>query len=287
MPSEVAALDIIEKQEWLEPVEDGLHKAVERAYATGGPAGRRIKNFMHGTWLGHPLHPVLTDVPIGAWTAGLVLDAIDEPAADAVLAVGLAGALAAALPGLTDWNSTTGNPRRLGLVHGLMNIATAGLYASSLIARRSRNRRKGRFLAALGYGMMLGGAYLGGQLVYSMQIGVNHAAGEQAPRDFVPVLPESELREGELRRVMAGDVGVLLVRRGGAIHAIGEVCSHLGGPLAEGTLEGGVVRCPWHGSRFSLEDGHVVDGPATHKQPLYEARVRNGQIEVRAIANLE
>ncbi len=287
MPSEVAALDVIEKQEWLEPVEDGLQKAVERAYAAGGPVGRRLKNFMHGTWLGHPLHPVITDVPIGAWTAALVLDAMDEPAADAVLAVGLAGALAAAVPGLTDWHSTTGNPRRLGLVHGLMNIATAGVYAASLIARKNGARRRGRFLSTLGYGMLMGGAYLGGQLVYGMQIGVNHTAGEEAPRDFVPVLPEFELREGELRRVMAGDVKVLLVRRDGVVHAIAEVCSHLGGPLAEGTLEGDVVQCPWHGSRFSITDGHVVDGPATHKQPLYETRVRNGQIEVRAVANLE
>ncbi len=285
MPSEVAALELIEKQEWLEPVEGGLQKAVERAYAAGGPVGRRIKNFMHGTWLGHPLHPVITDVPIGAWTAALVLDAMDEPAADAVLAVGLAGAVAAAVPGLTDWNSTTGNPRRVGLVHGLLNIVTAGIYAASLVARRNGDRRKGRILSGLGYGMMAGAAYLGGKLVYSMQIGVNHTAGEQAPTDFVPVLPEAELREGELRRVVAGDVKVLLARRDGAIYAIAEVCSHLGGPLAEGTLAGDVVQCPWHGSRFSVKDGRVVDGPATHKQPLYETRVRNGQIEVRALEN--
>jgi nitrite reductase/ring-hydroxylating ferredoxin subunit len=287
MPIEAAAVDIIEKQEWLEPVEGGLQKAVQRAYAAGGPAGRRIRNFMHGTWLGHPLHPVVTDVPIGAWTAALVLDAMDERAADAVVAVGLAGALAAVVPGLTDWHSTTGNPRRLGLVHGLMNIATAGLYAASLVARKNGARGRGRLLSTLGYGMLMGAAYLGGKLVYGMQIGVNHTAGEQPPREFVPVLPEFELREGQPRRVMAGDAKVLLVRRDGNIHAIAEVCSHLGGPLAEGILEDDEIQCPWHGSRFSVKDGHVVDGPATHKQPLYETRVRNGQIEVRAVANLE
>lgn len=284
MPSEAAAaFDVIEKQEWLEPVESGLNKAITRAYSAGGPVGRRLKDFMHGTWLGHPLHPALTDVPVGAWTAGLVLDAMDDPAADRALAIGLAGALAAALPGLTDWNATDGGPRRLGLVHGLLNIASAGLYAASLLARKRGARDRGKGLALLGYTLMMGSAYIGGHLVYALQIGVNHAAGEQAPEDFVPVLPESSLAEGEMRRVMAENVKVLLVRRNGEIHAIGEVCSHLGGPLAEGTLEGDVVECPWHGSRFSVRDGEVVSGPATHAQPLYETRVRNGQIEVRPV----
>jgi nitrite reductase/ring-hydroxylating ferredoxin subunit len=118
-------------------------------------------------------------------------------------------------------------------------------------------------------------------LVYSDQIGVDHTAGEEPPQDFVPVLADAELREGELRRVQAGGARVLLTRVDGQVYAIGEVCSHLGGPLVEGKLEGDVVRCPWHGSEFSVRDGCVVNGPAVHPEPRYESRIQNGQIEVR------
>jgi nitrite reductase/ring-hydroxylating ferredoxin subunit len=140
----------------------------------------------------------------------------------------------------------------------------------------------GRAVSLLGYAVAAGAAYLGGSLVYSEQIGVDHTKGAEPPRDFVPVLAEWELADNQPRRVEANGYRVLLVRHAGEIRAIAETCSHLGGPLAEGTLEGDTVRCPWHGSCFSLEDGSVIDGPATHSQPRFETRVRNGQIEVRA-----
>jgi len=288
-------LQAIERQEWIQPLEDGLHRAVHSVYESMGPRGRAVKNFLHGSWLGHPLHAVLTDIPVGAWTVGFVLDAIDElkgdqrsgRPADTALAIGLAGSAAAAAAGVTDWHDTDGGARRVGLAHGLLNLAAAGLYAASLVVRGRGDRRAGRTLAFAGFGIAFASAYLGGGLTYSRKIGVNHAARENEPQDFVPVLGEAELTEGELRRVDAGGVPVLLVRRGGRVEAIGEVCSHLGGPLAEGKLEGGLVQCPWHGSRFSVQDGHVVDGPATHPQPRFETRVRNGQIEVRAAPNFE
>lgn len=287
-------VEAIERQEWMEPVEEGLQGAVTRAYGAAGPTGQTIKNFLHGTWLGHPLHPVLTDLPIGAWTAALVLDAFDDgsrrrrgigKAADAAVGMGLLTALPTALSGLTDWQATDGAARRVGLSHALFNIAATALYTTSWLMRRGRRRREGRLFALAGFGMMMGGAYLGGHLVYKKQIGVDHTAEEVFPEDFVAVLPEVELVDGQPRRVEAGGASVLLLRRGDRIFAISEVCAHLGGPLAEGEILGDTVRCPWHGSRYSLETGEVIDGPSAHNQPCLETRVRDGQIEVRLKKN--
>jgi nitrite reductase/ring-hydroxylating ferredoxin subunit/uncharacterized membrane protein len=281
------ALDLIERQGWLDQLSDRLQPAIERTLTASG--GQPLKNVLHGVWLGHPLHPVLTDVPIGSWTAVLVLDALDEiggrnrfgRGADAAVAVGLVGALGAAVTGLTDWQHLAGRTRRLGLTHGLLNLSATLLYTRSWQLRRRNARREGRGFALLGYAVSIAAAYLGGHLVYGHHIGVDYTAGQPLPHAFVPVLAEAELREGELRRVEANGTPVLLVRRNGLIRAIAETCAHLGGPLAEGRLEGGSVVCPWHGSRFALEDGRVLDGPSPYPQPCLETRVRNGQIEVR------
>ena len=155
------------------------------------------------------------------------------------------------------------------------------LFALSLVSRKRRDRTAGCTLAAVGYGVAMAAAYFGGHLVFRKKVGVNHATGIEPPEGWTPTLDERELREGKPRRVKAGDARALLVRRGAEIHAIGEVCSHFGGPLAEGKLDGDTIECPWHASRFCIKDGSVVDGPATHPQPRYEARVNAGRIEVR------
>jgi nitrite reductase/ring-hydroxylating ferredoxin subunit/uncharacterized membrane protein len=249
-----------------------------------------FKDLLHGTWLGHPLHPVLTDVPIGAWTAALALDAMESlsgrkelgAGADVAIAVGLLGAAGSAVTGLTDWSDTYGRARKVGLLHGLLNAGATALYTTSLVMRRRKKRGAGLGFAMLGYAVSSAAAYLGGHLVYGEQVGVDHTAAQEMPKEFVAVLPEGELGEGEMKKVEAEGVPVLLVRRGGEIHAIAHTCSHMGGPLSEGKLEGDVVQCPWHGSRFNVRDGSVVDGPATFPQPCFEARVRDGQIEVRS-----
>ncbi len=289
--STLEPVDVIERQQWLEPVENGLQKAVSGAYESAGSAGRTIRNSLHGVWLGHPLHPVLTDLPIGAWSAALVLDILEAngakhcaKGADVALKVGLTGAVGAAVTGLTDWQAIDGSARRVGVMHGLLNLTSATLYATSLWQRNRKNRGAGRTLAFIGFGISMAAAWLGGNLVYGKQIGVNHAMGESLPDDWTPVLDDSELREGEPRRVEVNGARILLLRRTGQIYAIGEVCSHLGGPLAEGAIKGDTVQCPWHGSQFSLRDGSVINGPATHPQPCLEARVRDGRIEVRTIS---
>lgn len=281
---------VIDNQDWLEPIADRLQSKIAAALDDDGSIGAPVGNILHGTWLGHPLHAVLTDVPIGSWTAAAVFDALEKTTgnramgrtADAAITVGLIGASAAAVTGLADWSKVgSGRPRRIGLVHGLLNITASACYITSLCLRRHHSRQAGRRYALLGFVVSSLSAYLGGHLVYSEKIGVDHTAGFSPPEDFVPVLAETELSDNELRRIDANGMPVLVVRRGMRIYAIAETCSHLGGPLSEGTLKDTTVQCPWHGSCYSLEDGRVVKGPAVHPQPVLEVRVRDGQIEVR------
>lgn len=282
----------IEEQTWLAPAED-VQAAVGKIFEAGGGAGQKIKNFLHGTWLGHPLHPVLTDIPLGAWTVAMVLDGLDAArgrddnakAADAAIGIGLVGATGAAVTGITDWQGSGEQAPRAGMLHGMMNLGATALYVGSLVARRRGDRSLGRTLSVLGYAVICASAYIGGELVYGERIGVDHGTREELPEKWTAILPADELPENKLTRAETGDVRVLLVRQGEQILALGEVCSHLGGPLAEGALEGCSVRCPWHGSRFDLHDGRVLDGPATYPQPTFETRVRQGQIEVKAAQN--
>jgi nitrite reductase/ring-hydroxylating ferredoxin subunit/uncharacterized membrane protein len=280
--------EMVSEQEWLQPVEDALGAAVSGAYDAAGVPGHVVKDLLHGVGLGHPLHPVLTDVPVGAWTAALVMDAMEMggnreigPGADAAVAVGLAGAMGAAVTGLTDWSETDGKARRIGAMHGLLNGTAALLYTGSLLLRKKGNRGAGRGLSTLGYALVFASAYLGGHLVYEEQIGVDHTRDVRPPEAFVPVLSDADLAEGKMRKVEADGAPVLLARVDGEVHALIETCPHMGGPLSEGKREGDTVTCPWHGSCFSLRDGHVIHGPSAFPAPTMEARVRDGQIEVR------
>ena len=286
--------DQLEEQEWLTPIAEGAQNAIGAAFEAGGEPGQKVKNFLHGTWLGHALHPVLTDIPIGAWTVAVLCDVIDAArgkedlsrAADTAVGIGLCGAVGAATTGIADYQASGEQSPNVGLVHGALNGTATVLFLTSLILRRSGSRSAGRTTALLGYGIMSAAAYLGGELVYGQRLGVDHAQRDELPGEWIAVLADSELPQHEAKRVEANDIRVLLVRRGEEIFAIGEVCSHLGGPLAEGELKCGEtecsIKCPWHGSRFDLKSGGVLDGPATFIQPKFEARVRDGQIEVKA-----
>jgi nitrite reductase/ring-hydroxylating ferredoxin subunit/uncharacterized membrane protein len=273
----------------IDRIAEPLSKAVRAAYDAAGPGGRQAKNVLHGVWLGHPLHPVFTDVPIGAWTTALALDvaANGDPgmrrAATFAMGVGLAGAAGAAVTGLTDWSETDGRSRRPGLIHGLLNLTATTLFASAFALRRKDSHGGGRVCAWTGYAIALGAAYLGGDLVYGQRIGVTHADAA-LPEEFTPVMKSAALAENAMTRTRAGDADVLLVRQHGRVCALVHACAHLGGPLSEGTLKDGSVVCPWHGSEFALEDGRVLNGPATHSQPCLVVRERDGQIEVKVPA---
>ncbi len=285
------AITAIERQEWPDAVDETLSGAIQGAMDAGGPAAKSVKNMLHGTWLGHPLHPAITDLPVGAWTTALALDAIATirgteelaPGAETAIGIGLVGAVGAAASGLADWSDTQDSARKVGVVHAVLNVGATALYAASWLLRKQGHQGAGRGVGLLGFGVLMASTWLGGHLVYTERIGVDHAREEEAPAEWTPVLAEAELQPNTLTRVQAGAASVLLVREGERVRALGERCSHLGGPLSEGKLQDGGVVCPWHGSRFCLADGRVLDGPATIAQPLYETRVRDGQIEVRPI----
>jgi len=282
--------DMAARSDWLENSASSLQKGVEKFYGSTGKPGRLLKDFLNGTWLGHPLHPVLVDIPIGSWTAAIVLDWLGVfsgkkrlgKAADVAIGVGVAGAGAAAVAGMTDWHYTSGEARRLGLVHALLNTTALFAFITSLFARSSRNRGLGRALALGGYLIAGFSAYLGGDLVFRQKIGVNRAKPEVDNQPFAPVLRLADLPEGSIRRVDVHGRRVLLRRVNGRGCAIDEVCAHMGGPLSEGHLSvDGVVECPWHASRFEVCSGEVVNGPSAYPQPQYEVQINGDQIEVR------
>ena len=248
-----------------------------------------LKDFLSGAGLGHPLHPVLTDLPIGAFTGSAVLDLLGrgryDSASEALLATGVLSALPTAASGVADWSDTFGGDQRVGVVHAVGNLTAVSLFTASLAARRSGLRGLGQGLGFAGLAVLAGSAYLGGYLSFARGVGVNHAFNEQPPTEWTPVLAESDLPEGTPTRVEADGASVLLYRGGGRILAIGATCSHAGGPLQEGKIlddERLCVECPWHQSVFRLEDGAVVHGPATVPQTAYEVRTEQGKIEVRA-----
>ena len=277
----------IADQPELDRIAKPLGEAVLAAYRNAGTVGTAVKNALHGVWLHHPLHPVFTDIPIGAWTTTLALDAKAATtgdasyarAADFSLAVGLAGAVGSAVTGLTDWSETGGRAKRVGLVHGLLNATATALMATAYVLRRRDSRDAGELCTLAGVGVAMAGAYLGGDLVFGQRIGVTHATVDE-PEAFTPVLASAALAEGTMQRVKAKDTDLLVVRQRERVCALAHSCAHLGGPLSEGTLKDGSVVCPWHGSEFRLADGSVVNGPSTHPQPCFAVRESNGQVEV-------
>ncbi|TQS26842.1 Rieske 2Fe-2S domain-containing protein [Microbispora sp. KK1-11] len=275
-------LDAIEGDGRLDRPGHRLEQGLAFAENLAGVTRSRARGFLHGVWLGHPLHPVLTDLPIGSWTTALVLDLTGQKrAARAAVGVGLAGALAAAVTGLHDWQHTHDDARRVGMVHGTLNTLALVLYGWSWWQRGRGHHLRGRLAALLGYPVIMASGFLGGTLVYRHRIGVDQTKRQLDPRHFTPVLAERDLTDNRPHRVRAGDVDVVLVRADGRIHALENACPHLGGPLSQGWLRDGSITCPWHGSEFELRSGESLNGPAVAPAPCFQTRVRDGWIEVR------
>ncbi len=278
-------------QAWLDDVAERLQPAVGRAVRSRS----WLHNLLDGTWLGAPLHPALTDVPVGAWIAAFALDGVSgltgSPqaaiAADGALAVGVAGAVPAGLTGASDWRDLTGESRRIATLHGLLNSAGLILNIASLACRGQNRRGPGRALSALALGVSGAAAHLGGELSFGLGVRVNQTFDGAQPAQFTTVSDEDlpQLAAGGMRRVTLDGTAVLLARaQSGRLCAIANTCSHLGGPLDEGLREGDVVTCPWHGSRFDLRSGRVLEGPAVFAQPRYEVREHHGEIQMRSTA---
>lgn len=250
---------------------------------------RRIRDILHGVWLGHPLHPALVQTPIGAWTSAAVLDLMPGPRrpATVLVAVGTASALPAAVAGWNDWAAQSREQRRVGVVHAVVNLAAVALYAGSLGARLRGRHGLGRGLGFLGLAVVSGGAYLGGHLAYKQGAAVNQGVPElrRIEDGWHPIAELASLPEATLVTRQVDDVGVIVYRDGGEITVMLERCAHQSGPLGEGEVtrvDGhACVVCPWHGSTFQLNGGEVVHGPAGTDQQVLPTRVVSGVLETR------
>ncbi|RXS85680.1 DUF2231 domain-containing protein [Streptomyces sp. TM32] len=265
----------------LDPVISVLQRAV-RAVPWG-----RYRDVLHGRQLGHPLHPALVQLPMGAWLSAALLDAVPGTRRSARLLVGagLVAAVPAAVSGSVDWAEQQPRQMRTGLVHAASNVMAVGLYAGSWVARGRRRYGWGRALGYAGLGMASAGAMLGGHLAFRQAAGPNKT--EPVPYLLEPgwqaVGAVEDFPVGEAVRRELGEVPVLVVRESGEdFSVLADRCSHLSGPLSEGRIVDGCVECPWHGSVFRLKDGWNVRGPATAPQPSFETRVSaGGVVEVR------
>ncbi len=282
-------VDRVARDERLDTIADAVQPAVDAVFAGDRPLQRFLSNAFHGTWLGHPLHPLLTDIPIGAWTVATIADVIAlggdtraAYAADTATAIGVAGAVAAAWAGWAEWSDTKDEPRRLGIAHAALNAGALALYAGSLALRRADRRGIAMIASLIGYAAVGAGGYLGGELAYGEQLGVRHTAEPRVPPDdFVRVAAVADVPRDGVLRVELDGIPVLLARIGDVIHATTAVCTHRGAPLTECTREGNCLRCPWHGSLFALDGGAVVEGPATFPLDPFDTRVTGADVEVR------
>lgn len=267
---------------WARPFGDFNHRWLSALFRPMRP----VKDFLNGTWLGHPVHSALTDLPIGVVTIGIVLDLIGQPVGgDVALLVGVLTILAAAVAGLADYSDTDGTPRLRATVHATLMVTALVLFVVSLVLRAGdpADRTIPIVLVVVGYLVMSLSAAIGGDLVYLIGTNVNRHAWRGAGAKWLPLdlgeLPD--IPEGGPTKAKAGINTLVLVRSGDRIEALHETCAHAGGPLAEGRLVDGCIECPWHGSRFRLANGHVARGPAMYDQPAYEIRRGGAGWEVR------
>lgn len=274
-------LDRLEQLSVLDPVVAPLRSAVQAVLKP--PV---VADALHGTWLGHPTHPVLVQVPLGALASASILDVLagedSQAAADLLAFTGLVSAVPAALAGAADWSRSNPSEQRTGLVHAVANIVGLGCWLASLVSRRRGNRPTGTALGLAGMTAMAVGGTIGGHLAYRRSLGANSNAdiADTGPTDWTDAGPAA-LADGKPVLRQAGTTPVLLVKQGERIDAMLNLCNHQSGPLHEGQIADGCVTCPWHGSAFRLSDGAVVHGPSTHPQPALDVRMEDDRLQVR------
>ena len=277
-------VDTVESAAPLDKPAKKVGKAVRGAIGPGA-----LKDALSGTWLGHAVHPMLTDVVIGSFVSATLLDMLggdeDGRAAERLITVGIAAYGPTALTGVNDWADSEpvdDGVRRVGLVHAGSNALALTLYTSSLAARRRGLRTRGKLLGAAGAGVLMVGGYLGGHMSFTKGVGPNQTAYDPGPDDWTAAIDSDDLPADEPKCELVAGTPVLLVRHRKHVHAMHDRCSHRGCSLAEtGELDGETIQCGCHGSRFSLRDGSVERGPATSGQPSYEVREREGKVEIK------
>jgi nitrite reductase/ring-hydroxylating ferredoxin subunit/uncharacterized membrane protein len=259
---------------WAKPFGDFNHRWLGALFHPIRP----IQNFLNGTWLGHPVHSVVTDVPVGAMTVSVISDLIGQPLiADVSMLLGVLAMVAAAVTGLADYAEVDGNARTRATVHGTLMVVTLVLYLISLLIRSGNppDRLVAIVVAIAGYLLLALAAAIGGDLVYLIGTHVNRHAWRGAGTKWIALdlggLPD--IPQGGPTKLKAGINELAVIRDGDRILALHAQCAHAGGPMAEGTIVGGDrLECPWHGSRYLLANGHVVRGPSMYDQPAYDVR---------------
>lgn len=288
-------LGFLGRQEWLDRPSYRLENVLSFVFNAFGGARNRVTNFLNGVWLGHPVHPPLASLTTGAIGTTVALDALSllpgRPSSEMLdasrfaqraLGLGILANVASAATGVTDWQHTHEKDRRIGLVHGVLNLVATGLYIQSWRDRRRGRHLRGIVTGAIGYGITSGSGFLGGALVFGSGIGTDQSGERLRIGDWTPVLLEAELPAGnKLKRVDIDGVAVVLSRDGDEVSAFAGLCPHLAAPMADGWIDRGRVVCPWHGSQFDVQTGEVVRGPAASPLPCYQARLRDGMVELR------
>jgi nitrite reductase/ring-hydroxylating ferredoxin subunit/uncharacterized membrane protein len=266
---------------WTRPIGDVVHRFLHGLFHRI-PA---IRDLLNGRWLGHPLHAVLTDAPIGILFLVIVLDVLGQAQAAVIaLAVGILAMLAAALAGTADYADTDGRARERATLHStLMVVALLGYVVSWSMRVADGGAASGAAVAVsiVSFLVLSAGAYVGGDVVYVLGNMVSRHAFRGSGMKWIALEPAElddagQIPEGRPIRARLGINQLVLVRQGANILALHDTCAHAGGPLNEGRIVDDTIECPWHYSRYRLADGHVVQGPAVYDQPAYEVRPRDG-----------
>ena len=277
----------------LRGLSNGIANATRAVYGALGAPGKLLQDLLNGTWLGHSLHAVVVDVVIGGATVAIVLDLLRvglrfeglEDATTLTMGLVFLSALGAILTGLTDYKDTNHDTptRDVAGLHGLINIVATLGFGISLLLRSGGSHDSGFWVLLVSYLVIGLGGWIGGHLVFKYGYAVNYNAFSKGKKaaEFTPVVPVAEVPENEPTKVAFGATSVMLVRRGEVVHALKETCSHLGGPLSKGELDGDRITCPWHASVFRITDGAVLQGPASSRQAWYRARISDGQVELQ------
>jgi nitrite reductase/ring-hydroxylating ferredoxin subunit/uncharacterized membrane protein len=277
-----------------------LHNAIERILdaqaAWADPLGKLfvaifsalykpvpvIKDLLNGVWLGHPLHPAITDVPIGAYVVALVLDFTGQRSAStAAIGVGIVFMLVAALAGYADYIDLENKPRQFGTIHSSLMLVALVFYVVSFLMRLGATPSPAEvWLSVIGFLIVITSAYVGGELVYNLGTQVDRHAWRGGGTKWA-ALDVTDVPADKPVKAKAGAQTLVVVRRGTTLNALHDVCAHQGCSLSEGKIVGETIECGCHGSRYRLADGLVVRGPAVFDQPHYEVREAEGKLEVR------
>ncbi len=281
-------IDRLEDATALDPIVEKTKRIVDAALRP-----RWLRDMLHGVPIGHPVHPLAAQVPLGSWVSAAILDAVPgtERAARTLIGVGVLAAVPTAVAGYNDWSQLHVQQQRVGVVHSVTNLLATGLFAISFVQRSRGKHASGKLFSYAGLAMAAGGGFLGGHLTYRQAAGVNHTEDvpHLFPEGWQPLATLDDIADGELEHHVVENTSLLVFRQGDDIHVLADVCSHLSGPLHEGKIVDGVdasgestacVECPWHQSVFSLHTGEVIHGPATSAQPKFDARITNGMVEI-------